>query len=458
MSNAGMRSKSGFAILLLALSAVAAACGDKAGTGGSGGNGGAAGAGGTSGLAGASGAAGASGVSGAAGSAGATGGTGGGIATAGTTGSAGTIGVAGAAGASGAAGAAGASGAAGAGGAPGTAGTTGPAGRGGSSGSTGAAGRGDTTGSGGSTSGAAGAAANLGSWELLAPMPGGARQEFNVGAVKGIVYAVGAFGTAADSKRLEAYDPATNAWTTKASIPFSSDHPNVGATADKLYILGEVGAQNTAEYDPATNTWTMKAPIPTQRAASATAAIGTKIYVAGGAMGSNGASFGPTVRDFAVYDTVANTWETLDPIPSPGRNHAVGAAVNGIFYIIGGRTNGPTDGLQNRVDAYDPATKQWTQKANMPVARGGCMGGVVNGQIVVVGGEGNARDINPNGVFPDTDVYDPVADMWRVMAPMRTPRHGTGAAGVGNKLYVPGGATAQGGGTAVAILEALTLP
>ena len=95
-------------------------------------------------------------------------------------------------------------------------------------------------------------------------MPGGARQEFNVGALKGIVYAVGAFGTAADSKRLEAYDPATNAWTTKASIPFSSNHPNVAATADKLYILGEVGAQNSAEYDPGANTWTMKAPVPTQ--------------------------------------------------------------------------------------------------------------------------------------------------------------------------------------------------
>ena len=116
------------------------------------------------------------------------------------------------------------------------------------------------------------------------------------------------------------------------------------------------------------------------------------------------------MRDFAAYDTVTNTWETLDPIPAPGRNHAVGAAVNGIFYIIGGRTNGPMDGLQNRVDAYDPSTRTWTQKANMPVARGGCMGGVVNGQIVIVGGEGNARDINPNGVFPDTDVYDPVAD------------------------------------------------
>jgi N-acetylneuraminic acid mutarotase len=202
----------------------------------------------------------------------------------------------------------------------------------------------------------------------------------------------------------------------------------------------------------------MKAPIPTQRAASAIAAIGTKIYVAGGAMGSNGASFGPTVRDFAVYDTVTDTWQTLDPMPAPGRNHMPGVAANGIFYVIGGRTNGPMDGLQNRVDAYDPVANTWTMKAPMPVARGGCMGGLVNGQIIIVGGEGNPRDINTNGVFPDTDGYDPVTDTWRVYAPMRTPRHGTGAAGVGGKLYVPGGATAQGGGTAVAILEAFTPP
>jgi N-acetylneuraminic acid mutarotase len=432
-----MRSNAWPRIIFTGVLALAGACGDKAGTGGTGGNGGGGSAGTPGGTAGTSSGAGTSGTAGTSGSAGTTGGagtTGTAGASAGTTGSAGTTATGGTTGAAGAAGSSGA----GAGGAAG-----------GASGE-----RGGTT-SGGGTGGAS---ANLGSWELLAPMPGGARQEFNVAALKGIVYAVGAFGTAADSKRLEAYDPATNTWTTKASIPFASDHPNVAATADKLYILGEVGAQNSAEYDPATNMWTMKAPVPTQRAASATAAIGTKIYVAGGAMGSNGASFGPTVRDFAAYDTATNTWETLDPIPAPGRNHAVGAAVNGIFYIIGGRTNGPMDGLQNRVDAYDPVTRQWTQKANMPVARGGCMGGVVGGQIVIVGGEGNARDINPNGVFPDTDVYDPVADMWRVMAPMRTPRHGTGAAGVGNKLYVPGGATAQGGGTAVAILEAFSLP
>jgi hypothetical protein len=59
-------------------------------------------------------------------------------------------------------------------------------------------------------------------------------------------------------------------------------------------------------------------------------------------------------------------------------------------------------------------------------------------------------------VFPETDAYDPTTNTWRTLTNMRTPRHGMGAAGVGAKLYVPGGATAQGGGTAVAILEAFT--
>jgi N-acetylneuraminic acid mutarotase len=136
----------------------------------------------------------------------------------------------------------------------------------------------------------------------------------------------------------------------------------------------------------------------------------------------------------------------------------VGAAVDDTFYIVGGRTNGPTDGLQNRMDAYDPVARTWSPKAPMPVARGGCMGGVVNGLIIVVGGEGNAPEINPMRVFPDTNGYDPVTNTWRVFAPMRTPRHGSGAAGVNGKLYVPGGAIGQGGNGPSAILEAFTPP
>ena len=223
-------------------------------------------------------------------------------------------------------------------------------------GSGGAAGRGGGGGRGGT--GGGGSTGSLGRWELLAPMPGGARQEFQVVGRQGH----GLRGRrvrhrGSDARRVEAYDPTTNTWTTEASVPFSADHPNVAATDGKLYILGEIGARNTAEYDPETNTWTMKRADPDPAGRGRGGRDRNEDLRRGRGHGLERGRFGPTVRDFAVYDTITDTWETLDPIPEPQRNHALGAAVDGIFYIVGGRTNGPIDGLQSRLDAYDPATR-----------------------------------------------------------------------------------------------------
>jgi N-acetylneuraminic acid mutarotase len=398
------------------------------------------------GAAGGAGAGGASGIGGMGG----TGGSSAPVGTGGTTGSAGAAGTTGASGTGGTAVGGTTGGAAGGGGA----GTGALGGIGGAAGGRGGAGGGAAGGRGGTGGGAVGG--GNGSWQLLAPMPGGSRQEHCVAALGGLVYAIGSYNGSPGNQRLEAYDPATNTWSMKAMMPFGGDHCNAAATATKLYVLGATGTTQSAEYDPVANTWTMKRPIPTQRAAAATAAIGDKIYVAGGmsTMGRN-----VTVREFAAYDSVTDTWEILPDLPEIQRNHGPAAAVGGILYLLGGRSgppNDPSTGLLDRVDAYDPAARTWSSKAAMPRARGGTSAGVIGGLIVVVGGEGNSASVNPMRVFPESDVYDPVANSWRTVAPMRTPRHGMGAAVVGNVLYVPGGATAQGGGTAVAILEAFS--
>jgi N-acetylneuraminic acid mutarotase len=124
--------------------------------------------------------------------------------------------------------------------------------------------------------------------------------------------------------------------------------------------------------------------------------------------------------------------------------------VGGVFFAIGGR--GPAVGLTGRVDAFDPNAKAWSSRKPMPTPRAGCAAGVVADRIIVVGGEGNGR--RPDGVFVEAEVYNPAADTWTALPPMLTPRHGTGAAAFGSKLYVPGGATRQGFG-AVATNEAL---
>ena len=68
-----------------------------------------------------------------------------------------------------------------------------------------------------------------------------------------------------------------------------------------------------------------------------------------------------------------------------------------------------------------------------------------------MGGEGTNR------VFGQMEAYDPASDSWEQYAPMTTPRHGLGAALVGNAIHVAGGGPVMGGGVQSAVHEAFVL-
>ncbi len=292
-------------------------------------------------------------------------------------------------------------------------------------------------------------------WRELADVGGGAIQEIGVAALDGKIYIVGGFDAGVEiGPRLQIYDPATDQWTSGRDLPEAVHHANVAAVGDKLYVVGAmqlagfnfVAIGTVWEYDPMTDQWTEKQSMPagTERGSAAVGVIDGVIYVAGGLRGGS-------VADFSRYDPVADQWEDLPDLPEP-RDHLVGASVGHAFYAIGGRNGGIT-ALRGRVDVFDPNGGSWSSGAEMITPRGGAAAGVVDGQILVVGGEGNAGA--SSGVFEQVESYDPTADQWTSLAAMRTPRHGMGAAAVGDTLYVPGGATQQGFG-AVAALEALT--
>jgi N-acetylneuraminic acid mutarotase len=70
------------------------------------------------------------------------------------------------------------------------------------------------------------------------------------------------------------YNPATNTWTQKASLPVPRERGAAAVLDRKLYIMGGrerrpdgtvVMVRRTTAYDPSTNTWTDRAPMPTQR-------------------------------------------------------------------------------------------------------------------------------------------------------------------------------------------------
>ena len=289
-------------------------------------------------------------------------------------------------------------------------------------------------------------------WRTLASL-GAPRQESGVALLNGEIYFVGGFNAASDIVAdVDVYNPGTDTWRKVASLPRPLHHPNVSAAGGRLYVVGALSGLNfsadgaTLQYDPASNTWTQKAPLPagSERGAAAVGTLGNLIYVAGGLRS------GASVTDFSAYDTSTDTWTGLARMTT-SRDHLVGAVVGNRFFAIGGRSG---SALRAQVEIFDPAAGTWSAGQPMPTPRGGCMGAAVDGRIVIVGGEGNAA--TASGVFDQSELYDPTSNTWSTLERMRTPRHGSGAAGLNGSLYVPGGATVQGFG-AVATSEALKL-
>lgn len=284
-----------------------------------------------------------------------------------------------------------------------------------------------------------------GSWTALTALPA-ARQETGVVALEGEIYVLGGFNGAQQVvDTVEAFDPGTGLWRAAADLPVTMHHANAAVVNGTIVVAGFLtGGGSVADgrvfsYDPATDAWTEKTSMPAgaERGASGTTAIGSRVWVVGGYRGGS-------VADVHVYDAAAGTagaWSVATSLPEP-LDHLVAAAVGGTVFAIGGR-DGAINAHTARVDAISTTAGAWSSRAPMPTSRGGAAAASLpDGRVCVFGGEGNSAAAN--GVFDDAECYDPAADAWTVFVPMATPRHGTGAAAIGSRLYVPGGADVAG--------------
>jgi hypothetical protein len=100
------------------------------------------------------------------------------------------------------------------------------------------------------------------------------------------------------------------------------------------------------------------------------------------------------------------------------------------------------------VERFDPGDGSWASRAPIPTPRGGIAAAVIGTGIYIFGGEGNAAA--PSGVFAATERYDIERDAWSARAPMSVPRHGIGAAVVGDSILIAGGSEVEGFGVTAA--------
>jgi N-acetylneuraminic acid mutarotase len=272
-------------------------------------------------------------------------------------------------------------------------------------------------------------------WSTKASMPT-ARFSLGVAAIGGILYAVGGRtgGGLSSVATVEAYAPTTNTWTTKASMPTARGELGVAVVGGILYAVGGslenndyATALGTVEaYDPATNTWTTKASMPTPRAELGVVAINGILYAVGGRNGNLNPAILTTVE---AYDPSTDTWTTKASTPADRENLGV-AAINGILYAVGGCS---VTCPSARVDAYDPTTDTWTTKSSMPTPRQNLGVAANNGTVYSVGG----YDF---GFVATVEAYDPTSDMWTTKSSLPNVNAGLGVVSINGILYGVGGA------------------
>jgi N-acetylneuraminic acid mutarotase len=153
-----------------------------------------------------------------------------------------------------------------------------------------------------------------------------------------------AFGPAKVLATNDVYDPATNKWESRNPMSVPRNHAFSGVVNGKIYVIGGrtghgfiLSATNTdvvEAYDPASNAWSMpKERMPTARSGGASGTDGRIIYVAGGEVTTT--ELVGAYRALEAYNPATNSWTTLPSMPMP-RHGVAGAVIGNRFHLVSG--------------------------------------------------------------------------------------------------------------------------
>lgn len=184
--------------------------------------------------------------------------------------------------------------------------------------------------------------------------------------------------------------------------------------------------------------WTTKAPAPQGKAEALTATWNTRIYVFGGFAGSKG-----PVTASEYYDTAANIWTAITPLPQSITHAGVTQDGNSVYFIGGYVGNGDGTGYgqvfgSKKAWRYDFASDSYTALKNLPRALAGGGAELIGRKLHYFGGyESNRTDTNVHLVL---DLDNPAAGWQSAAAITRTVNH-MGHVVVGGKIYAIAGQT-----------------
>ena len=258
--------------------------------------------------------------------------------------------------------------------------------------------------------------------------------------------------------RAYAYDPAADAWSPVADLPFPNGggitHAGITTDGADIFIGGGfysnaantgqiIGTRQVWRYNVASDTYTALPDLPAESGSGQLQYLDGRLHYFGGMEGTGAQDEGgAAVADHYVLDYDAlvagesSTWGSAAPFPNP-RHHMASVVLNGWIYAVGGQQGYYGAATpQATVHAYDPVSDAWTERASLPLARANLAAVVHEGRILVMGGEVDP----PNGNAADVTAYDPELDTWSQLTPLPAARKVGVAGSLGGDLYYTTGA------------------
>ncbi|MCB0063078.1 MAG: S8 family serine peptidase [Caldilineaceae bacterium] len=193
------------------------------------------------------------------------------------------------------------------------------------------------------------------------------------------------------------YQPATDSWTELAPLPVSLVGATAAAFNGKIYLFGGMAIgyvivedfglgdligntinRTTYIYDPATNSWSTGASLPDDgRFFAAAVPVGSELMVAGG---------WPNLDLVHFYNPATDSWRAGPSMVQGRHSFGLAAAADDTIYAAGGGVEREGTDIAER---YVPTTGTWeTIPMLLNENRYGMAAGYVGGRLVAVGGTG----------------------------------------------------------------------
>jgi N-acetylneuraminic acid mutarotase len=296
-----------------------------------------------------------------------------------------------------------------------------------------------------------------GRWDILEPAaPHIARFESGYIKVGERFYLIGARQR---PQPVEIFDPATKTWKTGAVSPVIMHHFQPVVYDGKIYVLGALTGSGRGEpplpdvyiYDPAADRWEKGPAVPTDRlrGGAGVTVYNDLIYLVAGHQLGHSSGHVPWLDSF---NPKTGEWRKLADAPRP-RDHFQAVVLDGKMYAVAGRRSAAATGnalnlTTPEIDIYEFSSGTWSTlpaTANIPTQRAGVSTVLLNGQIIVIGGESPIAE----RMHTDVESFNPKTMQWTTLAPLNHGRHGTGAIVHEGKIYIAAGSSRQAAGDKV---------